>query len=48
MNCENSILCDVHKCKHNANGCRCSLEQVKITCGCGVNCTCCGSYSEKD
>lgn len=43
----NSIKCDVTKCKHNSDGCNCRLESIKVTCGCGENCTCCGDYDEK-
>ncbi|MBO5068475.1 MAG: DUF1540 domain-containing protein [Clostridia bacterium] len=42
------IKCDVKKCKHNADGCNCELESIKVTCGCGEQCTCCGDYSEKE
>ncbi|MBR1968214.1 MAG: DUF1540 domain-containing protein [Clostridia bacterium] len=42
------IKCDVEKCKHNADGCNCELESIKVTCGCGEQCTCCGDYSEKE
>ena len=42
------IKCDVEKCKHNADGSNCALNSIKITCGCGDGCTCCGDYSEKE
>lgn len=47
MNRNYSIKCDVKKCRHNADGCNCCLDQVKITCGAGENCTRCGDYSEE-
>lgn len=47
MNKNYSIKCDVTKCKHNAEGCNCQLDTIKVTCGCD-NCTCCGSFSEKE
>lgn len=42
-----SIKCDVKKCKHNQDGLACKLDSIKVTCGCGKNCTCCEEYSEK-
>lgn len=44
----NSIRCDVENCRHNADGCNCGLDSIKVTCGCGENCTCCGDYAEKE
>ena len=41
-----SIKCDVEKCRHNVKGCNCCLEKVKITCG-GNAATRCGDFSEK-
>ena len=38
MNRNYSIKCDVEKCKHNAEGCNCQLECIKVTCGCGDTC----------
>lgn len=31
------VICDVCTCAHNENGCKCSLEQIKVTehCACG-------------
>ena len=43
-----NVKCDVVKCAHNDQGCRCELDQIKITCGCGEQCTCCGDYQEKE
>ncbi|MDY6367225.1 MAG: DUF1540 domain-containing protein [Clostridia bacterium] len=44
-----SIKCDVMKCRHNADGCNCCLDAVKITCsGAGEKCTYCDDYSEKE
>lgn len=43
----NSIKCDVTACKHNEDGCNCQLQQIKVTCGCGDNCTCCQDFCEK-
>ena len=43
-----SIRCDVTGCRHNFCGENCQLESIKVTCGCGESCTCCGSYSEKE
>ena len=42
-----SIRCDVSGCRHNAEGCNCQLDVIKVTCGKG-SCTCCGDYSEKE
>ncbi len=44
----NSIKCDVTKCKHNCEGSSCCLSSIKVTCGCGDSCTCCGDFSEKE
>ena len=41
------VKCDVLGCKHNVSGVACDLESIKVTCGCGSSCTCCGSYAEK-
>lgn len=41
-----SILCDVHLCKHNVGGANCSLRSVKITTDC-TDCTCCDSFDCK-
>ena len=41
-----SVKCDVKKCRHNVKGANCCLEKVKITCGSGKD-TCCGDFSEK-
>ncbi|MBR5192249.1 MAG: DUF1540 domain-containing protein [Clostridia bacterium] len=43
-----SIKCDVTKCQHNADGCNCNLDTIKVTCCCGEQCTCCGSYHERE
>ncbi len=48
MNRNYSIRCDVDKCRHNTDGCNCSLDSIKVCCGCGDNCTCCGDYQEKE
>ncbi|MBE7083453.1 MAG: DUF1540 domain-containing protein [Clostridiales bacterium] len=42
------IKCDVTGCKHNSTGEYCQLSSIKVTCGCGDACTCCGNYSEKE
>ena len=42
-----SIKCDVTKCRHNLNGCNCVLSSIKVTCCTGGSCTCCGDYQEK-
>ena len=47
MNNKQKIKCDVKACKHNENGCNCQLECIKVTHGCGEQCTCCGDYCEK-
>lgn len=47
MNKNHSIKCDVKSCAHNAEGCNCCLESIKVTCGCGDNETCCGDYTEE-
>ena len=41
------IKCDVTRCRHNADGCNCRLDAVKITCG-NEACTRCDDYSERD
>ncbi len=42
------IACDVSGCKHNHNGCNCTLEKIHVGCSCkGDTCTCCESYSER-
>jgi len=41
------IRCDVESCTHNQKGEQCKLKCVKITCGCGDQCTCCGDYEER-
>lgn len=48
MNSNNSIKCDVTKCRHNLKGCNCQLDTIKVTCGCADNQTCCDSFSEKN
>lgn len=48
MQCNNKIRCDVTMCRHNCRGESCQLESIKVTSGCGEQCTCCGSYSEKN
>ncbi|MBQ3219342.1 MAG: DUF1540 domain-containing protein [Clostridia bacterium] len=42
------IKCDVTKCRHNCMGTNCQLDSIKVTCGRGDACTCCGDYSEKN
>ena len=42
-----AIKCDVKSCMHNADGCNCRLESIKVTCGCGEHKTCCGDYTEE-
>lgn len=42
------IKCDVTKCRHNCRGENCQLDSIKVTCGCGDSCTCCGDYAEKN
>ena len=44
----NSIKCDVTKCKHNCQGDSCCLSSIKVTCGCGEANTCCGDFCEKE
>ncbi len=41
------IRCDVCSCKHNDGGQNCNLDCIKVTCGCGEDCTCCGDFCEK-
>ena len=43
-----SIKCDVKMCKHNSEGCCCELDSIKVTHGCGEQCTCCDDYAEKE
>lgn len=33
------VTCDVCACRHNMNGCKCDLSQIKVTehCGCASN-----------
>ena len=47
MNKNHCIKCDVTKCRYNVEGQNCMLSDIKVTCGCGEQCTCCGSFSEK-
>ena len=44
----NNIKCDVKKCKHNAEGCWCELQSIRVgSCeGCGEKGTCCESFAE--
>ncbi len=46
MYCNQTIKCDVEKCKHNSDGLNCRLQSIKVTCS-GGSCTCCGDYSEE-
>ena len=46
MEKNHGVTCDVKNCKHNEKGCNCKLGKIKVTCGCGKDCTCCGSYEE--
>lgn len=41
------IECDVKSCRHNVEGKNCQLGSIKVTCGCGDQCTCCGDYQQK-
>ena len=45
-----NIKCEVKNCKHNAEGCCCELQSIKVGCsdGCGEQCTCCQSFAEID
>lgn len=45
-----SIKCDVRNCKHNAEGCNCELQTIKVGCcdPCGGRNTCCESFVEND
>ena len=45
-----NIKCDVTKCKHNADGCCCELQSIRVGCseGCGEKGTCCESFAEID
>ncbi|MGN0819268.1 MAG: DUF1540 domain-containing protein [Christensenellaceae bacterium] len=45
MDINNSICCDVNACRHNKDGRNCSLERIKVGCGCH-DCTCCESFEE--
>ena len=45
-----SIKCDVRRCKHNADGCNCELQSIKVGC-CDATCqgqTCCESFVEDE
>ena len=46
MNDNQTIKCDVTKCKHNRDGKDCHLKSITVPCGC-TECTCCGDYAEK-
>ena len=41
------IKCDVTECRHNAEGKNCALSSIKVTCGCGDQCTCCQDFSSR-
>ncbi|MBQ8197022.1 MAG: DUF1540 domain-containing protein [Clostridia bacterium] len=41
------IKCEVTNCRYNLQGTNCKLDSITVTCGCGEQCTCCGSYDEK-
>lgn len=41
------VCCDVKACKHNSDGLACNLKKIRVTCGCGEDCTCCQSFEEK-
>ena len=52
MNKNFGVCCDVKQCRHNMDGCNCSLDKIKVTCDCTCDtcepeCTCCGSYEER-
>lgn len=43
-NCNSGVCCNVCVCKHNVDGCKCSLNQIKVTKGDGTSKHYCGSY----
>lgn len=42
--CNNGVCCNVCACKHNVDGCKCNLNQIKITKGDGTSLHYCESY----
>ena len=48
MNNNIGVRCDVEECIHNDCQDHCKLSTIKVTCGCGESCTCCGDYKCKD
>ena len=48
MKANESIKCDVKKCKYNYQGCNCELKQIKVTSKSKDSCTCCDDFIEKD
>ncbi|MBO5286161.1 MAG: DUF1540 domain-containing protein [Clostridia bacterium] len=47
MNKNFGVCCDVSTCVHNQDGCNCDLDKIRVTCGCGDGCTCCGSFVKR-
>lgn len=43
-----AIRCDVRKCVHNAEGCNCELESIKVTCPDGEGYTRCNSFCRRE
>ena len=46
--CNEGVCCDVEVCQHNVDGCKCELQQISVTKGCGVGAHFCGSYKDKE
>ena len=48
MKVNKSIKCDVVSCSHNAHGCNCQLDSIKVCCDSDSDkSTCCGSFECK-
>ncbi len=42
--CNNGVCCNVCVCKHNIDGCKCGLNQIKVTKGDRTSLHYCESY----
>lgn len=45
--CNSGVCCNVCACRHNVDGCKCNLSQIKVTKGDGTSLHYCGSYCPK-
>ena len=43
-NCNSGVCCNVCVCKYNVDGCKCKLDEIKVTKGDGNSKQYCGSY----